>query len=178
MRPGPASTSLHDPPAELQKQLERTETSPLADQYGSGSYPDLRDPNRSGASRFIADSVKDPGESPGRPQAIRTTVHNGSNQKRPAHAVGRIDTAQPDHLFLNSLVSKVRRFETSCSRLTEPPPTAEDLMSRFATLRVSTANSNYFAALAFRLVPAVRWPVFLTLRRFLKQARQARRVAS
>jgi hypothetical protein len=66
----------------------------------------------------------------------------------------------------------VRSSDTSCSRLSEPPPTKEDLLFRFATLRISTADSNYFAALAFRLVPAVRWPVFSAPQRFLKQARQ------
>jgi hypothetical protein len=49
----------------------------------------------------------------------------------------------------------------SCSRLSEPPPTAEDLFFRFATLRVATADSSYFAAFAFRLVLSVRWPFFL-----------------
>ena len=39
-----------------------------------------------------------------------------------------------DHFSLNSLVSRVRRSATSRSRLSEPPPTGEDLLLRFATL--------------------------------------------
>jgi hypothetical protein len=73
-----------------------SDPSPLADQYGSGIYPGLRDPTRSGASRFIADSVKDPlrGWLEAAQGFLLQTVRNGSNQKRPAHAVWRIDTAK------------------------------------------------------------------------------------
>jgi hypothetical protein len=70
--------------------------SPLADQYGSGIYPGLRDPTRSGASRFIAHSVKDPlrGWLEAAQGFLLQTVRNGSNQKRPAQAVWRIDATK------------------------------------------------------------------------------------
>jgi hypothetical protein len=137
--------------------------SPLADQYGSGIYPGLRDPTRSGASRFIADAVKDPlrGWLEAAQGFLLQAVPNGSNQQRPAHAVWRIDTAKR-RPFLSQFAGikgeKVRDFPFQTF------PTATDSgrsLVRFATLRVSTADSSYFAAFAFRLVPAVREPVFL-----------------
>ena len=73
-----------------------SDPSPLADQYGSGIYPGLRDPTRSGASRFIADSVKDPlrGWLEAAAGFLLQAVRNRSNQQRPAQAVWRIDTAK------------------------------------------------------------------------------------
>ena len=92
-----------------------SDPSPLADQYGSGIYPGLRDPTKSGASRFIADSVKDPlrGWLEAAQGFLLQAVRNRSNQQRPAHAVWRIDTAKRRPFlsqFAGLKAEKVRDF--------------------------------------------------------------------
>src|SRR5258708_8200759 len=84
-----------------------------------------------------------------------------SNQQRPAQAVGRIDTAQRRPLLSQFAVfkgEKVRDFLFDTFR------TATDRERSLASVChtvCATADSNYFAAFAFRLVPALCWPVFL-----------------